>query len=74
MRVNLENTSKIVEVNGIPCRIWEGWTDSGIEVHAYVTRIAVSAEEKRFEEFEAELRETRPPSAGVAAIPLRLIL
>ena len=41
MKVTLENTDKIVEFNGLPARIWEGHTASGIAVHAYITRIAV---------------------------------
>ena len=40
MIVWLHSTTKIVEVNGVRARIWEGLTGSGIPVHAYITRIA----------------------------------
>lgn len=73
MDIQLHNTTKIVEINGIPARIWEGQTASGIPVHAYITRISV---EKGLDhaEFEAELSAASAPSADVAGIPLRLLI
>jgi hypothetical protein len=77
MKVTLESTDKIIELatphGTVPARIWEGKTASGIEVHAYITRIA-AGEGQDLAEFDRELRETRKPSAYVQAIPLRLIL
>lgn len=73
MKVTLESTTKIVTVNGVPARIWDGETAGGIRVHAYVTRIAVAAKDDAAQ-FESELQECRAPSPEVAAIPLRLIL
>ena len=40
MKVTLESTTKIVELNGVQARIWEGTTEGGIRVHAFITRIA----------------------------------
>ncbi len=76
MKMTLENTSKIVELNGVPARIWEGRTESGITVVAFVTRVATGEGQPPhiYAEFERELQATRPPSAEVAAIPARLIL
>lgn len=74
MRVILEPTTKIVTLNGTPARIWEGATESGIKVHAYITRIAIDKDEPRADEFQRELQEQRVPSAEVLAIPLRLII
>jgi hypothetical protein len=77
MKVTLENTTKLItlNVNGaeVPARIWEGQTESGIPVHAYITRIAVPNGENQAQ-FQRELAEQRAPSPDVAAIPLRLIL
>jgi hypothetical protein len=73
MKATLESTSKIVQLNGVPARIWEGTTQRGIRFHAYVTRVAVH-ETLDVSEFEAELREERKPSAEVEAIPLRMVL
>lgn len=72
MQVQLESTDKIVTLNGVPARIWEGHTAAGVPCHAYVTWIAVSNSVDS-SEFERELQEHRPPSAEIAAIPLRLV-
>ena len=74
MVVTLQSTSKTVELNGVPARIWEGKTDSGIEVHAFITRIAIDKDEPNAEQFEKELTEVVPPSSRMEAYPLRLIL
>jgi hypothetical protein len=73
MKITLESTAKIVSLDGIPARVWEGKTASGIAVHAYVTRIAV-ARDADCSQFESELQEHRAPSPEVAAIPARLVL
>ena len=73
MKVTLHSTSKIVTLNGLPARIWEGTTEGGIPCHAYVTRIAV-AEDADATEFEKELQEHTAPSPEIEAIPLRMIL
>lgn len=74
MKITIESTSKIIQVNGVPARVWEGYTESGIKVHCFVTRIAIDKEEPRADEFQEELQETKAPSAEVEAIPIRLIL
>lgn len=74
MKVTLEATSKVVTLNGVPARIWEGQTEKGIPVHAFVTRIAV-ARDQDSSEFERDLQETRTPSVEVnAAYPARMVL
>jgi hypothetical protein len=74
MTITVQNTTKIVELNGVPARVWEGETSTGIKVHCYITRIAVEENEPRVDEFKKELQECAPPSVGVKSIPLRLIL
>jgi len=74
MKITIESTEKIIEFNGVPARIWEGETQSGIKIHCYITRVAIAADEERSEEFEQELKECRPPSVEVQAIPLRMNL
>jgi len=73
----LESTTKIVElVEGcvpVYVRIWEGHTESGIPVHAYIARVAAPQDADQ-SQFQRELQECRAPSAAVDAIPLRLIL
>lgn len=46
MKINIESTTKVVNVNGVAARIWEGQTDTGIKVQAFLTRIASKDEPK----------------------------
>lgn len=74
MKATIESTEKIIEFNGIPARVWEGETESGIKCHFYITRVSVSADEISIERFQEELQQHRPPSVETQAIPLRMNL
>lgn len=71
MKITVSNTTKIVTVNGVPARIWEGTSESGVPVMALVTRISAHGD---LMEFDRELEQTTPPSADAQALPSRLIL
>lgn len=73
MEIQLRQTTKIVFLNDVPARIWEGQTASGIPIHAFITRIAVKNSENH-SEFESELAEVSAPSPDIEAIPLRLLI
>jgi hypothetical protein len=74
MKITIENTSLLVEINGQLARVWEGKTESGIAVHCAITRIAVHRNDDATE-FENELVEMTPPSdAALECFPLRMIL
>jgi hypothetical protein len=73
MEITLHNTTKIVDLNGIPARIWEGHTDSGIPVHAYITRIGVAVGEDQ-QAFESQLSAASAPSPPMEKLPLRLLI
>ncbi len=74
MKVQLESTTAIVELNGIKCRVWEGQTASGVKVHALIPRIAAHKDQD-LTEFERELEEQAPPSLEVSHVfPLRMVL
>lgn len=74
MTITITSTDKLVALDGVPARIWEGTTESGIPVHCFVTRIAV-ARDADASQFERELVELRPVSAVVDdAYPARLTL
>lgn len=81
MKLTIQSTTKIVMIkpsplaDGVPARVWEGVSESGIKVHCFITRIAIPAEEQeKAEEFKSELQECKPPSLEVDALPFRLIL
>jgi hypothetical protein len=73
MKITIESTTKIVNANGIDCRVWEGTTASGVKVECLIPRIAVRNGQDTAQ-FEAELTEQRPPSADAEAFPMRMIL
>lgn len=73
MTLDLEATTKIVNLDGVPCRIWEGHTSSGIPVHAFITRVVVDKDEDNTQ-FKEELEEQRQPSPELENYPLNLIL
>lgn len=84
MKITIESTPKIVHlvIDGatVPARVWQGETDSGIPVQAFITRIApeISKSDPAIDiltvEFERELQRQADPRPTVNAIPLRLIL
>ena len=73
MVIVVHNTRKIVNVNGVPARIWEGETESGIKVIAFITRLACPVEADQ-SQFEKELLAVSAPTKEVEALPLALVL
>jgi hypothetical protein len=73
MTITLTSTTKVVKINGIPARIWEGYTQSGIKVHAFITRVAINKDEEQ-EQFEMELQQCSAPSEDVQGYPMALII
>lgn len=69
MKIEIESTTKMVQFNDVPARVWEGKTASGIPVHCYITMIAVK-NDLDSTEFHKELREHRLPSPGIEVNPL----
>ena len=78
MRITLEPTDKIltlvVEGGEVPARVWQGCTEDGTEVLAFVTRILAKEGKHDVERFRRELMETSPARPEVEIIPMRLIL
>ena len=68
MKATIESTTRMVQVNGVPARIWEGRTESGIEIILYVALVAHAADAPPTE-FEKELRIMKDPSPKADAVP-----
>jgi len=60
MKIELTQTSQITKLNGIPARIWEGKTEKGTAIVAFITRVAVSKDQDA-SELEKELIESEMP-------------
>lgn len=74
MKITIESTTKIVQLNGVPARVWQGKTESGIEVHCFIVRLAIEKNEPRAAEFTNELFHQSDPKPEIEAYPLRMII
>lgn len=72
MIVHLVPTSKLLTVDGVTARVWEGTTEGGVTVSALIVRIAVEQDANTVE-FD-DLAQCAPPSVHVDAWPNRLVL
>lgn len=72
MKLTIESTPQLTEIDGVPVRHWEGTSEEGVKCHVFIHRIAVG-NEKPCEQFETELREMGQPQAS-RSVPLHLIL
>lgn len=74
MKITIESTERTVLVNSVPARVWEGKTESGIEVVCLITRIAAPSR-RDLSEFDRELKECKPASSmGVEAFPSKMVI
>lgn len=80
MKIILESTDKIVTLGSGAgarrMRIWQGTTESGVPVHAYIAFVSpeIGDDDPRQGEFQAELEEHSRARPTVRAIDARMIL
>ena len=60
MKLQIEATDTVTTIDGVPVRLWKGWTENGIACAVMVHRIAVLHFEDTAE-FDAQLAEQLPP-------------
>jgi hypothetical protein len=60
MKIQIEATDTITTIDGVPVRLWRGWTENGIACAVMVHRIAVLHSEDATE-FDSQLKEQLPP-------------
>lgn len=58
MKIALESTDILVEIQGVPARKWEGYTVDGLPIIAYVALIGVKADQN-VQEIRNELIELK---------------
>ena len=72
MKMTLESTDQIVDLNGVKCRVWEGTSERGTQVFAFVAQVAVDKDTGGDPaELVQDLQENKPPTI---VWPLRMIL
>lgn len=60
MKITIESTNTLTEIDRVPVRVWRGVTERGVPCIVFVHRLAVDKAEDAAQ-FEAELREVPPP-------------
>ena len=74
MQVTLSSTDRIIEVNGVKARVWEGETVNGVRCYAAIAVIAAHCDDDNAE-FERDLTEHQPASHdALRCFDLRTIL
>ena len=74
MKITIESTEQITEINGVPGRVWQGETATGIPIVCLITFVGVRNGHPT-DEFEKELKEHAAPNRdAVEAFDPRLIL
>lgn len=75
MKLTLTATATIDTVNGkIPARIWEGTTESGVPVKAWIAVIQPQTDDKTLlEQFDRELKEV-PAKRELTSFDIRLVI
>jgi len=73
MKIILQSTNTFGQVNDVRVRLWEGKTDNGIPIFAYVACIAVHKSEDQ-REFETQLEEHVEASALLKHLPLGAVI
>lgn len=69
MKITIEPTATIMEIDGHKARLWKGTTDKGTVCHIYVATIAAQDTPEVNAEFEAALGNPIP-SPAESVIPL----
>lgn len=72
MKIIIESTDTVIDIGGgMKARLWEGHTDSGIPVHAFIPGVAVNSAHDQTQ-FEREMIEVKPASVRFPAIAIDL--
>lgn len=73
MKVQITPTNKILKINGISLRIWEGITDDNIKIKCYIARIAIDKDNPNAKDLEEKINNCINKDLD-NLIPLKLIL
>lgn len=70
MKITIESTNTVTEIDGVPVRLWKGVTEAGAFCDVFVHLLARRTNQD-LTEFERDLQEQLPPAE---LVPLRRIL
>jgi hypothetical protein len=74
MIATVQNTSRIVNVNGKKATVWEGFSQAGVRFHLFVIGDApMTKSESRMADYRKEMSDVKPaPAAETAALPAEI--
>lgn len=66
MKLTIEPTDRIEKIEGVECRRWEGTTETGVPVHAWVRCLSPQThDEEALKVFDAELQALPPATLAL---------
>ena len=65
MKLQIEATEYVTEIDGVPVRLWEGTTEAGIPCKVFVHRVAMR-DDRDCAQFDRELSEQMPPARHIS--------
>lgn len=68
MRLQIEPTEILTELDGVPVRVWNGVSEGGTQCFVFVHRLAVRNDQD-LEAFETELMGQLPPETVITLEP-----
>ena len=75
MKLTLSPTDKIETIEGAPCRRWEGTTESGVPVHAWIRAVSPQTHDKEANAtFDRELLALPPVRKELVSFDMRFVL
>jgi hypothetical protein len=74
MKATLESTARVISVNGVPARVWEGKTEGGTDVFFAVCQVAAPSQQDNSELKNALIEHTEPSEGAMRVFPLHMVL
>lgn len=67
MKITIESTDKIALIDGVPCRFWDGVSESGARCVVFVHRIAVHCDDDPTE-FQGLIEGPKPDDVQIGVM------
>jgi len=64
MKITIESTETLTQIEGVPVRLWEGVTEGGVRCKVFIHRLAVHNDDNATQ-FDAELKEQLQPGVPI---------
>jgi hypothetical protein len=75
MQLTLKPTDRIQTIEGTPCRLWEGTTEKGVPVHAYIRCVSPQTHDaEAIAVFDAELKALPPARREAVSFDMRFFV